>query len=615
MIFRIPKPIAVFAALVLLAVSLIVSTTSATTPYGRGAYNTCTYSVCGQHTIVTTPSGLEVAVNLTNGQVIPPSGYTIEVTPLNGAGSSFSMADFYIDGQFVHSSAPAENGTATWFWDPTQHPGTHVKIIVTDQSGQTVTKEFTVTIGSGVTGGNQSPGEPSSKSKNSFFIVVAGAEIVDIAKKFVHSLPAPLVYTFPWLLFLLLGVEILVLLLQIKRELHEQHVLQELAEQERAVASMKRNLAQLTSHYLRTPLTIINGGLDSIQSELIDAGLMARLRQTAGRLQSTVETLISQVGSNNQQVISEPVTVEVNAPLRSRMGRQAALWSPVILMGLLTYSFIYLANNATSYKQNTVTILIHIIVFTIFVLVIYQLGRRVKLHRQDATAAREILAKEQSVQTAQDSFINSAAANLTGAIQSLNELAKQLPTTMPSYKFVHNGLGEITAVQNKFIVATHLKGGRSTDEYINTTPANIYEKAVTSLSDTAQSKQVRITLVSSDTNLPVQNAGLITLVLHSLLDNAIAYSRQGGDVTVDANATQAQASLSVTDHGSGIPKDKLDVLARPFYRAEGAEDFTHAGMGFSLYLDKLIMAYLGGKLVLESTPGKGTKISANWPVS
>jgi K+-sensing histidine kinase KdpD len=49
-------------------------------------------------------------------------------------------------------------------------------------------------------------------------------------------------------------------------------------------------------------------------------------------------------------------------------------------------------------------------------------------------------------------------------------------------------------------------------------------------------------------------------------------------------------------------------LFQAFSKTEGAETFNHEGMGFSLYMDKLIMNYLVGDIRVESAPQKGTKV-------
>jgi signal transduction histidine kinase len=109
-----------------------------------------------------------------------------------------------------------------------------------------------------------------------------------------------------------------------------------------------------------------------------------------------------------------------------------------------------------------------------------------------------------------------------------------------------------------------------------------------------------------------QNPGLLTLVVQSLLDNAVSYSQAKDKVTVTAGSDEVSDHIEITDHGSGIEPSKLSQLFQPFFKAEGAEEFNHEGMGFSLYLDKLIMLYLGGDIAIESKPNEVTTARLSW---
>lgn len=114
-----------------------------------GVTQTDTSSASGtdESTVVETPSGLEVAINLADGQVIPSTGYYITITPLNGEGKSFDKAEIYLDGKLIYTGAPDSTGTLKWFWDTAQYPASKVKIVVYGPGSGTTTKEFSVTIG------------------------------------------------------------------------------------------------------------------------------------------------------------------------------------------------------------------------------------------------------------------------------------------------------------------------------------------------------------------------------------------------------------------------------------------------------------------------------------
>lgn len=99
-----------------------------------------------ESTVIETPSGMEVAINLANGQAIPSTGYYITITPLNGEGKTFDKAEIYLDGELAYSGAPDSTGTLKWLWDTANNPATKVKIIVYGPGSGTTTKEFDVTV-------------------------------------------------------------------------------------------------------------------------------------------------------------------------------------------------------------------------------------------------------------------------------------------------------------------------------------------------------------------------------------------------------------------------------------------------------------------------------------
>jgi signal transduction histidine kinase len=92
----------------------------------------------------------------------------------------------------------------------------------------------------------------------------------------------------------------------------------------------------------------------------------------------------------------------------------------------------------------------------------------------------------------------------------------------------------------------------------------------------------------------------------NLLNNAIRYSPNGGQVTVRARARDAQVTLEVRDHGIGIPPDHLDRLFSPFFRGRQAPALNRAGLGLGLYITREIARRHGGTLEVESTLGVGS---------
>jgi len=125
---------------------------------------------------------------------------------------------------------------------------------------------------------------------------------------------------------------------------------------------------------------------------------------------------------------------------------------------------------------------------------------------------------------------------------------------------------------------------------------------------TADTEETGRTLVVGDRFL-LEQAALI------LLDNAIKYNRPGGGVTVTSRSTQRQAILEVRDTGVGIAAEHLPHLTERFYRVDKARSREAGGAGLGLSIAQGIADRLGGSLILNSDPGRGTTATLTLPLA
>jgi two-component system phosphate regulon sensor histidine kinase PhoR len=102
-------------------------------------------------------------------------------------------------------------------------------------------------------------------------------------------------------------------------------------------------------------------------------------------------------------------------------------------------------------------------------------------------------------------------------------------------------------------------------------------------------------------------------VLYNLLDNALKYSRENGEIGLRAAQHGPEIVLSVTDNGIGITKDDLPRIFERFYRADKARSRELGGTGLGLAIVKHIAQLHGGRVEAESELGKGTTIRVILP--
>ncbi len=106
----------------------------------------------------------------------------------------------------------------------------------------------------------------------------------------------------------------------------------------------------------------------------------------------------------------------------------------------------------------------------------------------------------------------------------------------------------------------------------------------------------------------------IEQVLMNLLDNAIKYSPQGGEVRVGIGKQRHMVRCSITDPGVGIPAEHIPHIFEKFHRVDNRSTREVYGTGLGLYVSKSIVEAHGGNIWVESEPGKGSTFHFTLPL-
>ena len=103
-------------------------------------------------------------------------------------------------------------------------------------------------------------------------------------------------------------------------------------------------------------------------------------------------------------------------------------------------------------------------------------------------------------------------------------------------------------------------------------------------------------------------------VIGNLIDNAVKYTPEGGQIRVDVGHNGMYARISVQDDGIGMSEEEKGRVFEEFYRAKNQYTASIPGTGLGLNLVKRLVDLHQGRITVESKPGEGSKFTVSLPM-
>jgi signal transduction histidine kinase len=162
-----------------------------------------------------------------------------------------------------------------------------------------------------------------------------------------------------------------------------------------------------------------------------------------------------------------------------------------------------------------------------------------------------------------------------------------------------------------------MEDGQFGYKFEDTDIAEFLSKALADLLPAAQKAGIKLYFDRPTAALPhvMIDPRRLSLAFTNLIENAIRYNVENGEVTVKVDAMQDKpfVAVSVKDTGIGIPPTDVAKLFNKFFRADNAVKTQTEGSGLGLYIAKGIVTAHGGQIWAESELNRGTTISFALP--
>lgn len=175
---------------------------------------------------------------------------------------------------------------------------------------------------------------------------------------------------------------------------------------------------------------------------------------------------------------------------------------------------------------------------------------------------------------------------------------------------IHREAGRLIELVNDIIKLSRLDEGGADGPWEEMDLYRLSKNVLEQVRPAAEKRNLTLSLKGG----PAMACGvpqILEEIVYNLCDNAVAYNRDGGSVTVTVEDTGKGARLTVEDTGVGIPAEARDRVFERFYRVD--KSHSRGGTGLGLSIVKHGAAYLGATVVLRSEVGTGSTFILNFP--
>lgn len=238
---------------------------------------------------------------------------------------------------------------------------------------------------------------------------------------------------------------------------------------------------------------------------------------------------------------------------------------------------------------------------------------------------REIQERSQAISALKSQFVSVAAHQLrtplTGLKWSLQWLIDQKggPLTEQQSKTVgqqFQAVNDMIKLVNELLDVAMAEEGKFG---YNLQPVDVGKLVDEVLSSFAQSVQARAITLTAKKEIRLGLAVVgdpvrLKLAIANLVDNAIRYTKPGGEVTLKLTQDVDWLTVQVKDTGIGIPKAEQGRLFSKFFRATNAQNLQPDGSGLGLFIVSNVVTGHGGKISVASEEGAGTTLTFTLPL-
>lgn len=141
----------------------------------------------------------------------------------------------------------------------------------------------------------------------------------------------------------------------------------------------------------------------------------------------------------------------------------------------------------------------------------------------------------------------------------------------------------------------------------------VLQQSVDSVEPSAQQKNITISLYSSDACIVRGDAHLLERAISNLLDNAVRYTPDAGEIKIECSSVTDQVRFVIRDTGPGFAENEMNRVFEPLFRGEMSRNRSTGGSGLGMTISERIIRRHGGELMADNDSRGGALLSGWLP--
>jgi PAS domain S-box-containing protein len=179
---------------------------------------------------------------------------------------------------------------------------------------------------------------------------------------------------------------------------------------------------------------------------------------------------------------------------------------------------------------------------------------------------------------------------------------------------IHNDSMHLLELINDILDLSKIEAGRLELRYEPFDVAQAIEEVLSSVRPRGAAKSLRMAVRCSITTALEADRVRFKQVLYNLLSNAVKFTPEGGEINVAVSAAEGFVHVSVTDTGIGIPREEHESVFDKFHQVGATTRGVREGTGLGLAITRHLVEQHGGRIWVESEPGKGSRFTFTVPI-